>query len=175
MPGQRRHKRVIENYTEIAGLNGTNVNKIFDNLDEILDLFHLERHDEILENWHLWATIRQRLKKNKDEIDLDQLQADLDRFIMRFINIYEYGKLTPYLHIVVCHSVQMLKRFHSLSLYSQQGFEAAHKFQKMIWERATSRGGGGYSSIKQTMEYFYRHFFMKLKKEYNIEINQDTL
>ena len=116
----------------------------------------------------MWASIRQRLKLNKDQLDLKKLQNDLDQFIKKFVQIYDFKNITPYLHIVVCHSVEMLKRFHSLSLYSQQGFEAAHKFQKMIWERATSRGGGGYSSIEQTMEYVYRHFFMMLQKDYNV-------
>jgi len=47
-------------------------------------------------------------------------------------------------------------------LFSQQGFEAAHKWQKQIWERATSRGGGNITSIFQTMQYTYRVAVLEL-------------
>ena len=83
------------------------------------------RHVELVTNWKLWKSIRERLKLNKDELDLQKLQNDLDDFVKKFVDIYAYKNITPYLHIVVCHSVEMLKRFHSLSMYSQQGFEAA--------------------------------------------------
>ena len=124
-------------------MNGTNTNNIFKNINQILSLFDLgENQEELVINWILWKSIRERLKKNKNELDLVQLQKDLNTFIKKFLEIYEFKNITPYLHIVVCHSVQMLKKFNSLSLYSQQGFEAAHKLQKLIWERATSHGGG---------------------------------
>ena len=152
-------------------MNGTNTNNIFKNINQILSLFDLgENQEELVINWNLWKSIRERLKKNKNELDLVQLQKDLNTFIKKFLEIYEFKNITPYLHIVVCHSVEMLKKFNSLSLYSQQGFEAAHKLQKLIWERATSHGGGRYSSIKQTMEHIYRHFLMMLKQDYNVNI-----
>lgn len=65
--------------------------------------------------------------------------------------------------------MQILERHKSLSLFSQQGFEAAHKWHKQIWERATSRGGGNIRSIEQVMLHIYRTAVLELYVKANVE------
>jgi len=174
VPGQKRNKAVVENLTEIAGLDGNNVRKIWDNLEAVLSFFKVPQYAKVLENYKLWRSIRTQLYNcSKKDDDLQKLQGDMDSFGKKFLELHEWARITPYLHIFIHHSVERIKRFGSLSLYSQQGFEAAHKLQKMIWERATSRGGANQSSIKQTIQYFYRQFLMKLMLEENVDLNPE--
>lgn len=48
-----------------------------------------------------------------------------------------------YGHLTVEHASMLLRNFRSLRLYSNQGFEAAHKLQKQIFSRATNHDGSG--------------------------------
>jgi hypothetical protein len=50
--------------------------------------------------------------------------------------------VTPYIHILCSHSSLMMAKNKGLWLFSQQGFEHAHKVHKQIFREHTSKGGG---------------------------------
>ena len=110
------------------------------------------------------------MRRTKENLDQDKLRQKLFTFGRRFVSLYGGSKVTPYLHILICHSNERIKRFEklgvSVSNMSAQGIEAGHKYEKRIWERASSIGGGFKSSRLQTVEYIYRVNTMKLHLKY---------
>jgi len=49
--------------------------------------------------------------------------------------------ITPYIHIIHKHAVQILGRHGSLSKFSQQGFEACHRWHRILYNSCTNHGG----------------------------------
>ena len=49
--------------------------------------------------------------------------------------------VSPYIHILVCHSYAYLKEYGSMRDLSQEEFEAAHKRTKQFYAK-TNMGGG---------------------------------
>ena len=43
-----------------------------------------------------------------------------------------------YGHLTIEHAPMLMRRFRSMSRYSNQGFEAAHKLQRQLYSRATN-------------------------------------
>ena len=133
-----------------------------------------------------WKWIVKELRKPikgdlENRVNQETLQTKLLHFGKLYTEVYEGFTVTPYMHIVINHSIELFQRFSifelSISDMSQQGFEACHKYQKRIWERATSRGGGinSTSSIQQTMEYIYRLLIMTLHVKHNRNMRIVTL
>jgi len=71
-------------------------------------------------------------------------------------------EVTPYIHVMVCHTTSILLAHGSLSLFSQEGFEHCHKWQKQIYYFATSHDGKvsskriAVNSIEQILNHVYR-------------------
>ena len=55
-----------------------------------------------------------------------------------------------YGHMVIEHPEYLLRRFRSFRQYSNQGFEAVHKLERVLYSRATNhdQSGPGTSSKK---------------------------
>ena len=51
-----------------------------------------------------------------------------------------------YGHLTVEHAPMLMRRFLSMTEYSQQGFEASHKDQRQLWLKASSHDRHGESS-----------------------------
>ena len=48
-----------------------------------------------------------------------------------------------YGHLLIEHAEQLLRKFRSLREYSNQGFEALHKLQRILYSRATNHDQSG--------------------------------
>jgi hypothetical protein len=81
-------------------------------------------------------------------------------------------EVTPYVHILVCHSHAYLKEYRSLRPLSQEGFEAAHKRTKQFYLK-TNLGGGKNgdegSAYKQILLKVFRHQHLDLKMKRGIK------
>lgn len=76
--------------------------------------------------------------------------------------------VTPYIHVVVCHSVTLLELHGSISKFSQQGFEATHSWHRKLFFSSTNHRGGikeagsdKNSSILQVLNKCYRITIME--------------
>jgi len=49
--------------------------------------------------------------------------------------------MTPYVHILKHHTVQILKNHGSISKFSQQGFEACHRWHRILYGNSTNHDG----------------------------------
>lgn len=59
-----------------------------------------------------------------------------------YLDVYEKDHVTPYIHILVCHTISLMKQLDiPLESLSQQGFEATHKWHKSIYFHSTSHDG----------------------------------
>ena len=90
--------------------------------------------------WKLWAKIRPLLHDTytQDDLRLDKLQQDIALFVRFFIRVNGVHRVTPYIHVLYCHIVDLLRRFGNLSKLSQQGVEHANKEAKRILRNNTS-------------------------------------
>lgn len=60
-----------------------------------------------------------------------------------------------YGHLLIDHAPMLMRRFLSMTEFSQQGFEASHKDQRQLWLKATSHDQHGEaSSIEQMLVHF---------------------
>jgi len=93
--------------------------------------------------WKRWASIVKHFHFKDIPGDiLPTLRVLLREFGEQFVAAHGIFHVTPYVHIIVCHFEYFVREHHSVSIFSQQGFEAAHRLQRMFFARSTSRGGG---------------------------------
>lgn len=57
-----------------------------------------------------------------------------------FLEAGDYG------HLLIDHAPMLMRRFLSMTEFSQQGFEASHKDQRQLWLKATSHDQHGEAS-----------------------------
>ena len=55
-----------------------------------------------------------------------------------------------YGHLLIDHAPMLMRRFFSMSEFSQQGFEASHKDQRQLWLKATSHDQQGEASSSKS-------------------------
>lgn len=87
--------------------------------------------------------------------------------------IRKFGDMnvTPYIHVVVCHSITLLDRHGSISKFSQQGFEATHAWHCKLYYSSTSHDGG----VKKAGNNINSSILQVLNKCYRIVLLQAIL
>ena len=98
------------------------------------------------EIWDLWDEIFKGLNarygvQGPSTAEVDALNKKVDRYGQVFLALYELKHVTPYVHILMKHSVEHLVRFKELWRYANEGFEAANKRHRFWYARCTQRGG----------------------------------
>ena len=70
------------------------------------------------------------------------------------------------MHVVICHSVNLMKTHKSIGMFSQEGFEAAHRVHRMIYYRSTNRDAAvginrvQTDSLEQVLNKVYRLLYL---------------
>lgn len=90
-----------------------------------------------------------RLEAMKKEYWTKERRKEVTDEITNFASIF--GKLydlkkncTAYIHLLMYHTEEILEKHGGLSLWSQEGLEAANAWHRMIFMRASNRNGGKY-------------------------------
>lgn len=116
--------------------------------------------------WRSWNAIQKYLTGPGPFSDeqLTQLQQHLTDFGDAYVNRYTRQRVTPYVHILCAHLVEVLKKYKSVGIYAQEGFEATHKFHRRIFQRCSSHRGSRsrISSILQIFQRIYRTIKLRL-------------
>jgi hypothetical protein len=109
-------------------LNGGKCKRLLKNIDAILDDVFPEDAD-LRRLFHNWTKIIKTLEYTHDVTQTEQatLKGQLKEFGTLWKTVIGSRHVTAYVHIVVCHSIQLLQCHGSIGRYAQQGFEAAHK------------------------------------------------
>jgi len=163
---------------KIPGLTGPKVNKIMSSYKKIVKSYCKEEKllTDSLKVWELWFKICSALQQETvDPTTFSNLEEDLNQFGKQFILTYGEQNVTPYIHIVVCHTMPWLRKYGSIGRYSQQGFEATHKWHKQIYYFSTNHNGKVSqskiltSSIEQILSKIYRmHLKFLLLKSWQL-------
>ena len=69
----------------------------------------------------IYETLRSNTPLSKEEIS--EFRRQTQRWITRFLSIYQSKHITPYVHLLVSHIPEFLELYGTLSPYSQQGLE----------------------------------------------------
>jgi hypothetical protein len=161
----------------IPSLSGRKCNKILSNYEEIVSSFEGEGDSPqkmlTLKIWRGWKEICEALecKDSFSEDQISDLKSKLKTWGEHYIQRYEKDQVTPYIHIVICHSISWLEMHSSISQFSQQGFEATHKWHKHIYYFSTSHDGkvgrtrSATSSIQQILQKIYRMYLMQMTSD----------
>lgn len=89
------------------------------------------------------------------EIDLFDIKCKEWGFLLKELFGSSLGT-GDYGHLTIDHAPMLMRKFLSMTEFSQQGFEAAHKDQRQLWLKASSHDQHGEaSSIDQMLVHFY--------------------
>jgi hypothetical protein len=93
--------------------------------------------------WNNWREIFSSLTTvtTADKEGVDKLDGHLKE-MSKYYKIAWGKDGTPYLHIVLSHSIELIKKYGSLGIFEQQGLEGSIKIHKFSAYKATSRRGG---------------------------------
>ena len=72
--------------------------------------------------------------------------------------------MTPYVHLLCSHIVEIIKRYGSLSLFNQENFEAIHQAHKIIFFQGTTRGLNRYIPEEIMLKMVRLHLLPKFSK-----------
>lgn len=67
--------------------------------------------------------------------------------------IWEQPWNGDYGHLTIDHAPMLMRRFLSMTEFSQQGFEASHKDQRQLWLKASSHDQHGEASSSKPFSY----------------------
>jgi hypothetical protein len=101
-----------------------------------------------------------------ENIELRKIRLQAQKWLESYCNAYGV-RVTPYLHIIGHHLHELLQQGHgSVGDWSQQGFEACHKFIRRIIHGGTSQGGGRSrsSALLQVMQHLFRRQWAQLRQ-----------
>lgn len=101
---------------------------------------------------------------------------NLKLFGDKFLQKYGEINVTPYLHIVICHSVMLLQRYGSISQFSQQGFEATHKWHRIVYYSSTNRDGGKGKTLESKsalLQIIYKTYRLQILEAYLFRSNKN--
>jgi len=170
----RKAKGVI-----ISSLSGKKCDKVIDNLETIVQILFSdicvgttisdEKQDTLMELFYHWRSICKIIQDPKmiDSEIIDTIDETLIKFGKAWTEIFTVDHVIPYIHVVICHTKKFLQEHGSIGMFSQEGFEGAHKLQKRIYYFSTSHDGQvsqskfKVSSIQQILLKFFRMYFLQ--------------
>jgi hypothetical protein len=114
-----------------------------------------QKFKTVLESWRqIYKCLPTATKE-----DLGTLEPLLKQFGDSYVSCFG-NLITPYIHIVVCHTAELIRNHGPLGQYEQQGLENSINIHKSSFFRSSSRGGGSNSTpvttLMQIMHRFYR-------------------
>jgi hypothetical protein len=121
----------------------------------------IEDVKKIFDYW-AWIVLNLEQKEITDEF-CDRFELTAANFVEALKVLFVENHPTAYIHILFGHAGKMMRNHKGLWLYSQQGFEALHKFQKQIYLNHTTRGGADMDSSLQIFEYTYAGIYLWLE------------
>ena len=103
---------------------------------------------------------------------LAQYEIDVGEFGEAFVAQYSNTGVTCYIHMIVCHSVQLIRQHGSIGVFANQGVEAAHKLIRQKLNRS-ARGGGRYQKAVSLsiLERHYRIELLRLVYEHEVKVD----
>jgi hypothetical protein len=89
---------------------------------------------------------------------LPSLNGYLEDFGNSYLKCFG-NSITPYIHILVCHTGTLIESHGSLEQYEQQGLENSINIHKASLFRASSKGGGRDSPVNQLSTQMLLRFY----------------
>jgi hypothetical protein len=92
---------------------------------------------------------------NTKEQQLEILEKDLDTLTKDWGYLFTDERWTPYLHIVVSHTLPLIKKHLQLGQFSNSVIEAFHKKVRWVYAHTNRQGQGGQESSRAIMQQFW--------------------
>jgi len=168
------------NSLKTTELSGKKCDKVINNLEAIVnEIFDEAKKSErnspypiIISIVKDWKSIIHTIESKQTPLsnqEIDSIDSNLASFGDNWVKAFGVVAVTPYVHVMVCHTKSILTAHGSLSLFSQEGFESSHKYQKQIYYRSTCHDGRvskarvQINSIEQILTKVFRMHMMSCK------------
>jgi hypothetical protein len=93
----------------LLGLSGPKCNKILGSYESIVNTALPKQQEKTLEIWRDWKIICELLEKESLKLEeREQLEKLLIPWGENFKEKYQSINVTPYIHIIVCHTMQLI-------------------------------------------------------------------
>lgn len=139
----------------MRGLTGGMVISLLKGYQRLGALAPPDRIKDVINLWKQWGDIIEYIEQNSEVTPI--FENLLKNFGEALLDIFEWKILTAYSHIIVCHTIPLIKKWGNLAQYSQQGLEAANKVHKQIAKRGTDHSKS--KSIIQQFYHIYRRIY----------------
>lgn len=168
-----KHSTKNKTFPKIPHLDGNVMDRIFRISTELVSTF-AAGDEPLQELWIKWGEILTLSKSTTPNIP--QLRKTVTKWSLLFLKVYGHDNVTPYIHIICSHWADLMDLHGNLTEFSQEGFEGAHHFQKLIYSRVTSKGGGkktpkSKSVHYQILEKHYRSLVMEVMNKVDMHRN----
>ena len=131
-----------------------NANKIFDE----------EKKDKNGKKIHEGWTEYYRMSANK----LLDLKKDLKNWLLHYQDVFNSRSITPYIHIFVFHTVQLIEKHKKIDLFNCQGLEKFNDFSTINYHRATNKKNTKKSAyLQQLLQFRNRLEYYQMNLDYN--------
>lgn len=90
--------------------------------------------------WKEFMEIHKKLRSHtalKDE-EVDEFKCKVEDWLKNFLSVYQTKNVTPYIHLLVCHIPEFLKRYGTIASFSQQGVERLNDLITKDYFRSTN-------------------------------------
>ena len=116
----------------------------------------LEWCEQLNKTWESWIAAHKLLNKLVlNERDIQDVSTLTRAFGNAYVDAFGEPKVTPYIHLVVCHLPALVNRLKTMHVASQEKFELFHRTHKTIFYRTTTRGGCFRHGIQDTLANIY--------------------
>lgn len=121
-------------------LTGPEKLKVFNSVD-IPKLFPRVRFGHLVQNlWKEFLEIYKILRSHTalSNEQVNDLKVKIDDWINNFVDVYQTKNITPYLHVLSCHIHEFVRRYGTISQFSQQGVERLNDVITKDYYRSTN-------------------------------------
>jgi len=128
---------------EFVNMTGDRCRRLLDKAEDIFQAW-IQRGGckKIALIWEKWATVNKRLSKPEIHSEsIPKLRQCIDDWVGLVKEMWHEEAITPYIHIIHKHAVDIVVRHGSISKFSQQGFEACHRWHRILYNSCTNHGG----------------------------------
>ncbi len=147
------------------------------NDDNEFEKYKIQKFNFIKTIWHEYKIINNILKSihlyNNEYLDI--LNMRLKNWLRLFLKAYHKQHITPYMHIITSHTIELLKKYKNLNKFNMQGLEKTNDVLKTIYYKKTNRKKKGKAYLKQLIHVRMREEMSNLDYKSLDEIENQIL
>jgi len=141
---------------EWTSLTGSDMKKMLKKLPDLLQSAQcIQNKEGVISLWKQFGALYETMNDlHPCEEKILAFHKDAKAFVSNFTSLrttlegYDHKNITPYIHVMVFHVPEIMKKFKSLKIFSGQGVEKLNDDIKMIYHRKPNKHDATSEAIK---------------------------